>query len=121
MGQTHAIPAAYEKAEAIAAAPFCIDIRTYPSRALSKRAPHLDRICVEHTGFRCFLDLLIAVAGYRPSIRLDVMGREGAVLAAAYDKVQARLGDTRRAFVTGALASSGSGMEERKQKERRAA
>ena len=100
MGQTGAIPAAYEKARAIAPGPFCIDIRTYPSRALPERTPHLDRICAEHTGFRCFLDLLVAVAGYRPSIRLDLMGRDGAVLAAAYDRVQARLGDPRRAFVT---------------------
>ena len=121
MGQAGAIPAAYDKAGAIAAEPFCIDIRTYPSRALPERTPHLDRICVQHTGFRCFVDLLIAVAGYRPSIRLDVMGRDGAVLAAAYDRVQARLGDTRRAFVTGTLASSGTGMEKREQGERRAA
>ncbi len=49
------------------------------------------------------------------------MGRDGAVLAAAYDRVQARLGDPRRAFVTGALASSGSGIEEREEGERRAA
>ncbi len=71
MGQTGAIPAAYDKAGAIAAGPFCIDIRTYPSRALPERTPHLDRVCVQHTGFRCFLDLVVAVGGYRPSIRLD--------------------------------------------------
>ena len=104
MGQIGAIPGAYDKASTIAPGPFCIDIRTYPSRLLPERTPHLDRICVEHTGFRCFLDLLIAVAGYRPSIRLDLMGRDGAVLAAAYDRMQARLGDARRALVTGAGA-----------------
>ncbi len=121
MGQTGAIPAAYDKARAIAAGPFCIDIRTHPSRALPERTPHLDRICVAHTGFRCFVDLLIAVAGYCPSIRLDVMGRDGVVLAAAYDRVQARLGDNRRAFVTGVLASNRTGTEKRDEGERRAA
>ena len=103
MGHTGAIPTAYEKAGTVAPGPFCVDIRTYPSRLLPERTPHLDRICAEHTGFRCFLDLLVAVAGYRPSIRLDLMGRDGAVLASAYDRVQAQLGDPRRAYVTGTL------------------
>ena len=49
------------------------------------------------------------------------MGRDDAVLAAAYDRVQAWLADTRRAFVTGTLASGRTGMEEREQGERRAA
>ncbi len=101
MGHTGAIPTAYEKARMVAPGPFCVDIRTHPSRRLPERTPHLDRICAEHTGFRCFLDLLIAAAGYRPSIRLDLMGRDGVVLAHAYDRIQARLGDPRRAFVTG--------------------
>ena len=83
MGHTAAIPSAYEKATAIAPGPFCIDIRTYPSRQLPERSPQLDRICAEHTGFQCFLDLLVAAAGYRPSIRLDLMGRDGLVLAKA--------------------------------------
>ena len=101
MGQTGAIAAAYTKAQAIAASPFCIDIRSCPSRLLPDHTPHLDRICSEHTGFRSFLDLVTAVAGYRPTIRLDLMGRDGAELARAYDRVQARRGDARRAFVTG--------------------
>ena len=103
MGHTGAIPTAYEKARAIASGPFCIDIRTHQSRQLPERTPHLDRICAKHTGFRCFLDLLVAAAGYRPSIRLDLMGRDGAVLGRAYDHAQQRLGDPRRSFVTGEL------------------
>ena len=101
MGQVGAIAAAYTKAHAIAASPFCIDIRSCPSRILPGRSPHLDRICSEQTAFGTFLDLLIAVAGYRPSIRLDLMGRDGVDLARAYDRMQARRGDPRRAFVTG--------------------
>ena len=104
MGQTGAIPAAYEKARTVAPGPFCIDIQTYPSRVLPERTEQLDRLCAQHTGFRCFLDLLVAVAGYRPSIRLDVMGRDGVVLARAYDRAQERLGDPRRAFITGKVA-----------------
>ena len=107
MGQTGAIPAAYQKARAVAPGPYCIDIRTYPSRVLPERTMHLDRICALRTGFRCFLDLLVAVAGYRPSIRLDLLGRDGAVLAQAYDRAQERLGVPRRAFVTGKVATSG--------------
>ena len=100
MGHTDAIPAAYEKARMVASGPFCVDIRTHPSRRLPERTPYLDRMCAEHTGFRCFLDLLVAAADYRPSIRLDLMGPDGMVLAKAYDRAQARLGDRRRAFVT---------------------
>ena len=100
MGQTGAIATAYEKARIVAAGPFCIDIRTYPSRLLPESTPHLDQICRAHTGFETFLDLLVAAGGYRPSIRLDLMGREGVSLARAYDRVQARLGDPRRAFVS---------------------
>ncbi len=120
MGHTGAIPTAYEKAGTVASGPFCVDIRTYPSRRLPERTPHLDRICAERTGFRCFLDLLVAVGGYRPSIRLDLMGRDGAVLATAYDRVQARLGDPRRAFVTGTLMRDEK-MIERDGEEKRAA
>jgi hypothetical protein len=54
-----------------------------------------------HTAAADFVQLLTAPAGYRPSIRLDLMGREGLRLAAAYDRVQAKWGDKRRAFVTG--------------------
>ncbi len=104
MGHTGAISSAYEKARAVASGPLCVDIRTHPSRRLPERTPHLDRICAEHTGFRCFLDLLVARAGYRPSIRLDLMGLDGVVLAHAYNRIQARLGDSCRAFVTGTPA-----------------
>ena len=101
MGTNGAIPTAYERAAALGPGPFCIDIRTCPSRSLPEHTPHLDRICAERTAFPRFLDLLVAVAGYRPSIRLDLMGRDGAVLARAYDRAQARWGDPRRAFITG--------------------
>ena len=119
MGHTGAIPTAYEKARMVAPGPFCVDIRTHPSRRLPERTPHLDRICAEHTGFRSFLDLLVATAGYRPSIRLDLMGRDGVVLAHAYDRIQARLGDPRRAFVTGTRAQDEEMIGE-DEKERRA-
>lgn len=111
MGQTGAIPAAYEEAEAIAPGPFCMNIRTYPSRLLPERSPSLDRICARHTGFRCFLDLLVAVAGYRPSIRLDLIGRDGVVLARAYDRAQERLGSPKRAFMTQAAGLTYSSVQ----------
>lgn len=47
------------------------------------------------------LALLTAAAGYRPTIRLDLLGRDGLALALAYDRQQAAWGDPRRAFVTG--------------------
>ncbi len=101
MGANGAIPTAYERATALGAEPYCVNIQTCPSRSLPEHTPHLDRICAEQTGFARFLDLLVAVGGYRLSIRLDLMGRDGAVLARAYDRAQARRGDRRRAFVTG--------------------
>ena len=101
MGANGAIPTAYERAAALGPGPYCVNIQTCPSRSLPEHSPRLDRICAEQTAFAGFLDLLIAVAGYRPSIRLDLMGRDGAVLAHAYDRAQARRGDPRRAFVTG--------------------
>jgi len=60
-------------------------------------------MCRRHTAFPSFLGLLTAPAGYRPSIRLDPTGRDGTVLARAYDKAQATWGGARRAFVTGEL------------------
>ena len=93
MGQNGAIPTSYERARCLGSAAFCVDIRTCPSRLLPEHTPHLDRICAEQTGFPRLLDLLVAVAGYRPSIRLDLMGRDRAVLACAYDRAQARRPD----------------------------
>ena len=55
------------------------------------------------TAFSSFIALLTAAAGYRPTIRLDLMGHDGLALARAYDRWQARWGDPRRAFVTGDL------------------
>lgn len=78
-----------------------MDIRTVPA---PRATPVLDAICRRHTGFASFLDLLTAPAGYRPSLRLDLIGREGAMPARAYDQVQARWGDQRRAFVSGKIA-----------------
>lgn len=100
IGANGAIPTAYERAATLGPNPFCVDIRSCPSRALPEQAPKLDRICAEHTAFPRFLNLLVAVAGYRPSIRLDLMGQDGVVLARAYDRAQARRGDPRRAFLT---------------------
>ena len=106
MGANGAIPTAYERAAGLGANPYCVNIQTYPSRSLPEHSPRLDRICAEHTAFPRFLDLLVAVAGYRPSIRLDLMGRDGAVLVRAYDRAQGRRGDPRRAFVTGKISDS---------------
>ena len=78
--------------------PWLTDINTVPPL---RATPALDAICRRHTAFPTFLALLTQPAGYRPSIRLDLMGQEGAVLARAYDRVQAKWGDPRRAFVSG--------------------
>lgn len=66
-----------------------------------RATPALDAICRQNTAFPTFLALLTQPAGYRPSIRLDLMGQDGAVLARAYDRMQAKWGDPRRAFVSG--------------------
>ena len=100
MGANGAIPTAYERAAALGPGSYCVNIQTCPSRSLPEHSPRLDRICAEQTALPRFLDLLTAVAGYRPSIRLDLMGRDGAVLARAYDRAQARRGDPRCAFVS---------------------
>lgn len=63
----------------------------------------LNALCRRLTAFRSFRALLTAEADYRPSIRLDLFGRDGAVLAKAYNRAQADRGDPRRAFVTGKL------------------
>ena len=78
--------------------PWLTDVSTVrPLRA----TPTLDAICDRWTAARSFLDLLTQPAGYRPTIRLDLMGREGVLLARAYNRVQRAWGDPRRAYVTG--------------------
>ena len=63
--------------------------------------PSLDALTRRHTAFPGFLALLTAARGYRPSIRLDLLGRDGLVLVLAYDRQQAAWSDPRRAFITG--------------------
>ena len=100
MGQTAAIGPAYAQARLRGREPFCTDIRTVPA---PRPTPALDAICRRHTASPSFVALLTATAGYRPTIRLDLLGRDGLLLARAYDRWQARWGDPRRAFVTGEL------------------
>jgi hypothetical protein len=76
--------------------PWLTGINTVPPL---RATPALDRICRQHTASATFLALLTQPAGYRPSLRLDLMGRDGVVLARAYDRVQAMWGDPRRALV----------------------
>ena len=105
MGQVAAIGVAGEQARALGhGAGFCTDIHTVPA---PRPTPALDRLCRQHTAFPTFLALLTAAAGYRPSIRLDLLGCDGVVLALAYDRQQAAWGDPRRAFVTGDLRAAG--------------
>ena len=99
MGQDAAIGPAGEQARALGhGAAFCTDIHTVPA---PRPTPALDRLCRMHTAFPSFLALLTAAAGYRPSIRLDLLGRDGDVLARAYDRQQSAWCDPRRAFITG--------------------
>jgi len=101
MGQNAAIGAAYEQAGLLGhGAPFCTNIRTVPA---PRATPALDALCARCTSFSTFIALLTAPAGYRPSLRLDMLGRDGATLARAYDRAQAAWGDPRRAFVTGSI------------------
>ena len=103
MGQNAAIGPAHGRARALGfGSPFCVGIRTVPA---PRPTPALDAICRRHTAFASFLELLTAAAEYRPSIRLDLLGQDGAVLAKAYDRVQAAWSDPRRAFVTGSVCS----------------
>ena len=66
----------------------------------------MDTLCRQLTAFASFRGLLTAAAGYRPSIRLDLLGHDGKVLAEAYDRAQFSGGDPRRAFVTGEIAAA---------------
>jgi len=99
MGQNAAIGPAYDQAGALGhGSPFCVNIRTVPA---PRPTPALDALCARCTASATLVALLTAPAGYRPSIRLDLLGRDGAALARAYDRIQAAWGDPRRAFVTG--------------------
>ena len=103
MGQNAAIGPAHGRARALGfGSPFCVGVRTVPA---PRPTPALDAICRRLTAFATFLELLTAAAEYRPSICLGLLGREGVILAAAYDRVQAAWGDPRRAFVTGSVCS----------------
>ena len=101
MGQLAAISYAYEQAHALWHwPPFCTGINTVPA---PRPTPALDALTRKLTAFPTFVALLTAAAGYRPSIRLDLLGRDGLLLARAYDRTQAAWGDPRRAFVTGRI------------------
>ena len=104
MGQNAAMRPAYEQAGALGhGAPFCVNIRTVPA---PRPTPRLDALCRQLTAFTSFLGLLTAAAEYRPSIRLDLLGREGMILARAYDRAQSSFGDPRRAYVTGEMRTT---------------
>ncbi len=100
MGQDAAIPLAGARARARMSGALCTDISTV---AAPRPTPALDALAARRTAFPTFLALLTAAGGYRPSIRLDLLGRDGLALARAYDRQQAAWGDPRRALVTGEL------------------
>jgi len=101
MGQLAAIGPAYDQTRALGhGPPRCTGINTVPA---PRPTPALDVLARKLTASPTFVALLTAAAGYRPSIRLDLLGREGAVLARAYDRTQTAWGDPRRAFVTGRI------------------
>jgi hypothetical protein len=105
MSEVDAIHIAYGLASGRGREPWLFSIRTF---AAPRPTPRLDAFCRRHTAFATFLDLLTAPAFYRPSIRLDLLGRDGARLAQAYDRVQAAWGDPRRAFITGLVEEQGA-------------
>ena len=100
MGQDATIPLAGAQARARMPGGFCTNINTVSA---PRPMPALDRLTARHTAFPTFLALLTAAGDYSPSIRLDLLGRDGLALARAYDRRQAAWGDPRRAFVTGDL------------------
>lgn len=105
MGQVAAIGPAGARARVLGhGEAFCTDIHTMPA---PRPTPALDRLCRRHTALPSFLAFLTATAGYRPSIRLDLLGRDGTVLARAYDRQQSAWGDPRRAFITGDVPAAG--------------
>ena len=101
MGQLAAIGHAYDQAHTLGhGPPFCTGINTVPA---PRPTPALDALARKLTASPTFVALLTAAAGYRPSLRLDLLGCEGLVLARAYDRTQAAWGDPPRAFVTGRI------------------
>ena len=66
------------------------------SRKAKAGRARLDRITRTLTAFKSFQELLDAPGGYFPSLRAGSLFHT--VLAGAYDKAQAKRGDTRRAF-----------------------
>lgn len=99
MDQCAAMAEAMARAGTQGRDPWLTDVSTVrPLRA----TPALDAICDRWTAARSFLDLLTQPAGYRPTIRLDLMGRDGVLLARTYNRVQRAWGDPGRAYVTGA-------------------
>ena len=100
MGQDAAVPLAGAQGRERMPGALCTDINSVPA---PRPTPALDALTIRHTAFPTFLALLTAAGGYRPSIRLDLLGRGGLALARAYDRQQAAWGDPRRAFVTGDL------------------
>lgn len=108
MGQMVAIGLGRGRASELGqAVAFCFAIRTVPA---PRPTPGLDKLCARYTAFASFLLLLTAAGGYRPSIRLDLLGRGGLALACTYDRQQAAWGNDRRAYVTGACPTTGAGM-----------
>ena len=98
-GQHAAIDLACAQARPMAVeVPLLTDISTVPA---PRPTPVPDALTRRHTVFTGFVALLTAAKGYRPSIRLDLLERDGLVLALTYDRQQAAWGDPRRAFVTG--------------------
>jgi hypothetical protein len=105
MGQVAAIGPAGEQARTLGyGAAFCTDIHTVPA---PWPTPALDQLCCQHTAFSTFLALLTAAEAYRPTIGLDLLGRDGTVLGRAYDRQQVAWSDPRRAFVTGDVPAAG--------------
>lgn len=95
-GHTNLIDPAYDEAHSRGAWPFVFDINTVPT---SRLTPMLDRLCRLLTAFPAFLALRTAPAGYRLSIRVDLSGPDGRILANAHDAWQTRCGDRRPASV----------------------
>lgn len=58
----------------------------------------LDRRTRRTTSFDCFASLILAKGGYRPTIRRDVLGFMGDIIAHHYDENQKACGDPRRAY-----------------------
>lgn len=100
MGQAAVVGLAQDQARRQGREPSCTGINTVPA---PRPTPALDALARRCTAFPTMLVLLTAAAGYRPTIRLDLLGRDGLALARAYDRQQARWRDPRRAFVTGEL------------------